>query len=112
RHVGLLCRRLSGVASELLPRRCDDTTIVPACTDPVDVAREVGRRLADARRLASAVESASTAARETAAMTWHPAAPAQAPPGRALTFAELAARFPGEGWGTAAHRQIELAVEA
>ena len=45
-------------------------------------------------------------------MTWHPAALAQGHPGLALTFAELAARFPGEGWGTAAHRQIELAVEA
>src|SRR5256885_14164890 len=75
------------------------------------VAREVGMRLADPERFARAIK---TAPRQSAPelTTWRAIELARGYPGLAITFAQLDVSFPGEGWGAAAHRQLELTVEA
>jgi hypothetical protein len=78
----------------------------------LEVAREVGMRLADPARLARAIETTPHESASPELAEWHSIGLAQGHPGLALAFAQLDACFPGEGWGDAAHRQLELTVEA
>src|SRR2546423_12538453 len=76
------------------------------------VAREVGDRLRDPDVFVRAIASAPTQSAAPEYAAWRPVELAQGHPGLAITFAQLDACFPHEGWNGAAHAQVELAVAA
>jgi lantibiotic modifying enzyme len=78
----------------------------------LELAGEVGRRLADPTRLAQAIDTASRQRGADAAYWWAPTALSNGHPGLSLTLAHVDRCFQGQGWGRLAHRHLVLSVEA
>jgi lantibiotic biosynthesis protein len=90
---------------------------VPASTragneveDVSAVVREVGSRLADARRIEAEVAAAPQQTAHPQSTNWFPYSITQGLAGLVVTFGYLDACFPDEGWDIVAHGHLERAV--
>jgi class I lanthipeptide synthase len=88
----------------------DSALAIDEIVDVEAVVRDIAARLADLRRVETAVVIAPGQTAHPRSIGWYPYSLAQGYAGLALTFGYLDACFPGERWDIVAHAHLERAV--